>query len=70
MAPHEMHALLTKNLDDRRDIGVLKGILDLLLEPCNPFEPEKRRLPKKSIAFTAFMALLMLLAFVAFNLWS
>jgi hypothetical protein len=70
MTPHEMHALITKNLDGRRDLGVRKGILDLLLEPCNPFEPAKRRLPKKGVAFMACMALLMLLAFAAFNLWS
>jgi hypothetical protein len=70
MTPHETHALLTKNLEVRRDLGVRKGILDLLLEPCNPFEPAKRRLPKKGVGFAAFMALLMLLAFAAFNLWS
>jgi len=70
MTPHEIHARLRTNLEAKPDLGVWKGILDLLLEPVNPFEPDKRRLPKKGVAFMGLMALLLLLACAPFNLWS
>ncbi len=70
MTPHEMHPLLRKNLEAQPHLGVWKGILDLLLEPRNPFEPDKHRLPKKGVDFIGLMGLLLLLAFAPFNLWS
>ncbi len=39
-------AVFRAKLRARGDRGVLNLLKNLLLEPRNPFEPEKRRLPK------------------------
>ena len=43
----QMHDTLVKYLEGRRDLGFWKGLVDFVLEPQNPFEPEKRRGTKK-----------------------
>jgi hypothetical protein len=65
----EMHAILLKHLKGRRDVGLWKGLLDFVLEPPNPFEPKKRREPRKEFVLVAVLAGLPLGAFVYFNFW-
>jgi hypothetical protein len=65
----QMHDILVKYLDWRRDLGFWKGLVDFVLEPPNPFEPEKRREPKKDFVLTAVLVGLPLGAFVYFNFW-
>ena len=65
----EVHGMLGKYLKGRRDLGLSKGILSLLLEPKNPFEPEKRRGPRKDFVLLAVLVGLPVGAFVYFNFW-
>ncbi len=61
--------MLAKHLRGRRDLGLWKSILDLVLEPQNPFEPEQRRGPSKDFLLIAVLAGLPVGAFVYFNFW-
>ena len=65
----EMHAILVKHLKGRQDVGLWKGLLDFVLEPPNPFEPEKRREPRKEFVLVAVLVGLLVGAFVYFNFW-
>ena len=65
----EMHDILVKYLEGRHDLGFWKGLVDFALEPQNPFEPEKRREPKKEFVLAAVLVGLPLGAFVYFNFW-
>ena len=65
----EMHDILVKYLEGRHDLGFWKGLVEFVLEPQNPFEPEKRREPKKEFVLAAVLVGLPLGAFVYFNFW-
>jgi hypothetical protein len=65
----EMHESLVKYLEGRRDLGFWKGLLDLVLEPQNPFEPEKRRETSKDFVLAAVLIGLPIGAFFYFNFW-
>ena len=65
----ETHAILVKYFEGRRDVGLWKGLLDLVLEPQNPFEPGMRREPRKGLVLAAVLIGLPLGAFVYFNFW-
>ena len=65
----EMYDTLVKYLEGRHDLGFWKGLVDFVLEPQNPFEPEKRREPKKEFVLAAVLVGLPLGAFVYFNFW-
>jgi hypothetical protein len=65
----EIHGTLVKYLEGRRDLGCWKGLVDFVLEPQNPFEPGKRREPRKDFVLAAVLVGLPLGAFVYFNFW-
>ena len=65
----EVHEMLGNYFKGRRDLGLWKSILGLVLEPQNPFEPEKRRAPRKDSVLIAVLAGLPMGAFVYFNFW-
>jgi hypothetical protein len=65
----EMHAVLAKYLKARGDLGLSKAFLGMVLEPPNPFEPEKRREPRKSFVLVAVVVGLPLAAVFYFNFW-
>jgi hypothetical protein len=65
----EVHAMLVKYFKGRRDLGLWTVFLGLVLEPPNPFEPEKRREPRKSFVLVAVLVGLPLAAVFYFNLW-
>ena len=65
----QMHDTLVKYLEGRRDLGFWKGLVDFVLKSRNPFEPEKRREPKKDFMLAAVLVGLPLGAFVYFNFW-
>ena len=65
----EMHDILVKYLEGRHGLGFWKGLVEFVLEPQNPFEPEKRREPKKEFVLAAVLVGLPLGAFVYFNFW-
>ena len=51
----------------RGDRGVLNLIKNLLLEPRNPFEPARRRLPKREIVAVGALVVVLVGAVVWFN---
>ena len=55
-------------MQQRQDLGVAKRALNIVLEPRNPFEPDRRRKPKmETVLFGALLALV-LTALLFFNL--
>lgn len=54
----------------RRDIGFWKSIIDMMLEPQNPFEPAMRRNPRKGFVLLMVLMGFPFGAFIYFNLWS
>jgi len=65
----EIHGVLAKYLKRRPDLGLLESILNLVLEPKNPFEPEMRRRPRRDFILVAVLAGMPVGAFVYFNFW-
>ena len=51
----------------RPDIGFGKAILGVVLQPLNPFEPEKRRRPKRWFIGTAILVITLAVWFSIFN---
>lgn len=52
----------------RADIGITNHILNLFLEPGNPFEPRRVRRPKMEAVVFGSLLGLVLIAVLAFNL--
>ena len=65
----EVHGTLIKYLIDRHDLGFFKSIVDFVLEPINPFEPEKRRGARRDFVLVTVLVGLPVCAFVCFNFW-
>jgi hypothetical protein len=65
----EAHAALVEYFKSRRDLGLWKAFLNLLLEPQNPFEPKTRRKPRQSFVLAVVVVGLPTAAFVYFNFW-
>ncbi|HLY61339.1 MAG TPA: hypothetical protein VKV95_11365 [Terriglobia bacterium] len=68
MTKSEVNTLLRKHLKRRTEIGFGNLIVNTVLEPPNPFEPDKRRLPRKAFVLVALSLLALVGVFVGFNL--
>lgn len=66
--PEATKAWLKAYFGRRPDIGLGKAIVNCVLGPNNPFEPEKRRRPKPGFLFTAGMLVGVFVWFLYFNL--
>ena len=66
----EVHSWLKDYLKGRPELGLAKAILGIALEPPNPFEPQRRRLPRKAFLLAAFWLLALAGVFIYFNWWS
>jgi hypothetical protein len=66
-ALEETHEWLKDYLQRRRDIGIGKAIVNLVLNARNPFEPEARRLPKPGSLFGACLFTFAVVWFLYFN---
>lgn len=64
----EVRSLVRGHLRKRRDLGLGKLIVDLMLEPRDPFEPKKRRLARKAFVLIASSLLALAGVFACFNL--
>jgi len=65
---NEVLAAFEVRMQQRQDLGVAQRVLNIVLEPRNPFEPERRRKPKvETVLFGALLALV-LTALLFFNL--
>jgi hypothetical protein len=53
---------------NRADIGITNHILNLFLEPRNPFEPQRMRKPKMEAVVFGTLLALVVIAVLAFNL--
>jgi hypothetical protein len=65
----EVHGMLAKYFRGRPDLGLWKGILDLALEPRNPFEPGLPRKLRRDFVLVVVLAGMPAGAFVYFNFW-
>jgi hypothetical protein len=52
----------------RADVGLLNHTLNLLLEPRNPFEPQRMRKPKMEATVFGTLIALLVIAVLVFNL--
>lgn len=64
----EAAAWLNENFERQADLGLRKALVNLVLRRRNPFQPEKKRLPKRGFLFAACMFLSAIAWFVYFNL--
>jgi hypothetical protein len=63
------YSALRQYLISRPDIGAFKGLLNLVLEPANPFNPKAVRRPRRWLMLFSLLSILGLGCFVYFNLW-
>jgi len=63
----EMLELLREKLRARGDLGVGNLVKNLVLEPRNPFEPARRRLPKREVVAVGSLVAMLFGALVWFN---
>jgi len=62
--------MLDTHLGARSNLGFWNCILDLILDPRNPFEPGRPRPPRKDFVLAVILVGLPIGAVVYFNLWS
>ena len=60
---------LRQYLMTRPDIGALKALLDLALEPANPFDPKASRSPRRWFVLFSLLSALGVGCFMYFNVW-
>jgi len=53
----------------RPDIGAIKALRNLALEPANPFDPKASRSPRRWFVLFSLLSVLGLGCFMYFNLW-
>jgi len=62
----QVYESLRLYVHQRPDIGVGKGLLDCVLEPASPFDPERKRTPKRWFVLLALLAASVFGCFVYF----
>jgi hypothetical protein len=67
IAPKETYEWLKYYFRRRADIGIRKAIMDVVLNPRNPLEPEARRSPKPGFVFGACLFIFAAAWFLYFN---
>jgi hypothetical protein len=65
----EVRKLLRARLKRCPELGFSNLIVNTVLEPPHPFQPNKRRLPRKGFLLVAASLVAIVGVFVAFNLW-
>jgi hypothetical protein len=66
----KVYELLRQHVHQRPDIGVGKGLLDCVLEPCSPFDSKGKRSPKRWFVLSVLLTTSTFGCFVYFNsLW-
>ena len=63
----EMRAILRQKLSGQGDRGVVNLLKNWILEPRNPFEPTRRRLPKREVVSVGSLIAALLGAIAWFN---
>ena len=65
----EVRRLLRARLKRCPELGLSNLVVNTVLEPPDPFKPNKRRLPRKGFVLVAASLAAIVGVFVAFNLW-
>jgi hypothetical protein len=60
---------LQRYVISRPDIGAFKALLDLVLDPANPFDFKAARSPRRWFVLFSLLSALGLGCFMYFNLW-
>jgi hypothetical protein len=68
MTADEVVAAFEARMEQRLDLGVVNRVLNVFLEPKNPFEPERRRKPKMETVIFGMLFAVVVAAFLFFNL--
>ena len=68
VTPSEVLAAFESRMKQRSDLGVANRALNVVLEPRNPFEPERIRKPKMETAVFGILLAVVVAAFLFFNL--
>ena len=64
----EVLAAFEVSMKRRSDVGVVNRALNVILEPRNPFEPERTRKPKMETVVFGMLLIVVVAAFLFFNL--
>ncbi len=64
----EVLAAFEVSMNRRSDVGVVNRALNVILEPRNPFEPERTRKPKMETVVFGMLLIVVVAAFLFFNL--
>ncbi|MGH9630191.1 MAG: hypothetical protein ACRD7E_17885 [Bryobacteraceae bacterium] len=64
----EVLAAFEVSMKRRSDVGVVNRALNVILEPRNPFEPERTREPKMETVVFGMLLIVVVAAFLFFNL--
>lgn len=64
----EVLAAFEAKMAQRPDLGVVNRVLNVLLDPRNPFEPERTRKPKMETVLFGMLFAVVVAAFLFFNL--
>jgi hypothetical protein len=54
----------------RQDLGIINPLKNWLFEPASPFDPERRRLPRREVVAVGCLAILLLGAVCWFNFFN
>jgi hypothetical protein len=65
---NEIARILRADISRRSDVGIVKAVLNLVLEPQNPFDSTKRRQPRKLAVLSALVLIAAFACFAYFNL--
>jgi hypothetical protein len=68
MTPGEVLAAFEARMEQRLDLGVVNRARNVFLEPKNPFEPERRRKPKRETVLFGMLFTVVVAVFLFFNL--
>lgn len=68
VAADEVLTAFEAKMAQRPDLGVVNRILNVFLEPRNPFEPERTRKPKMETVLFGMLFAVVVTAFLFFNL--
>ena len=68
LAADEVLTAFEARMQQRLDLGVVNRALNIFLEPQNPFEPARRRKPKREAVIFGTLVAVVAAAFLFFNL--
>ena len=65
----QMYMRLQSIIRQRADTGFRRGVAEAVLQPRNPFELQKRRLPKQTVSIVISVLLVLAMVFLFFSFY-